>query len=244
MSTALRNPGRLKRGLFACLAVAVIAAGPAIATPAMANTHTKADSTDSKILDWFANHGASQSVAHRLLAEFHAGIPWDSLKGNVTPSSLVTSQEGALSVTTATYPDGSISVSKTQNSSPSSSNGVTVTPMAQVGSCDGSSSGSGWIYRTNCYVEGDNALIMVSFRADYYLVSQGYDLISAVRSPYEYTIGGTAATPILAITKANETSTGPATATATTQYSSSATSFTARLTLRVGSNTTSATQNW
>ncbi|WKK73061.1 hypothetical protein Q0F99_09565 [Rathayibacter oskolensis] len=91
---------------------------------------------------------------------------------------------------------------------------------------------------------GSNALVEIGFRMDYYTISQGSDKISGVRSPYQYAIQGSATTPALTITRADESAAGPAQARATSQVKTGGSSYTANLTVNVGGDSASTEQDF
>ncbi|MCC4909084.1 hypothetical protein [Microbacterium sp. cx-59] len=200
-------------------------------------------SVDEQQRSWYLENGVSPDVADELIADFNAGDLPDSMTG-VEPVSSVTDDKDGWITTRNEFPDGSISVSRLETPEAAAAAPGDVAARS-VGSCTSTLGGSGFVNYYDCAVTGSNgAYLDVEFRADYTRVSNGAGIINRVASPYSYAIGGTATTPELRITRANGTVSNPARATATSQYSSAASSFTAVLTLNVTGSQAWSSQNF
>lgn len=216
---------------------AVLALTPlASASPATAD-----DSLDQREYAWYVDNGVAPATAKALIAKFNSGTPLDSMNGS-EPVRVETADESGWIVTRAWFADGSLSVSKLQTPAASGARvGSDVAPLS-VGNCSQVVGGSGFANYYDCAASGSNgAYLELGFRADYTRVSNGTGVINRVGSPYQFAAGGTATTPALTITKASG---APATAQAVSQYSSAATSFTARLYLNVNGSSAWTTQNF
>ncbi|GAB3150702.1 hypothetical protein GCM10027058_15420 [Microbacterium neimengense] len=212
-------------------------------TVGLSGTAVAAETTvDDEQYSWYVENGVQPDVAQDLIEKFNSGVLPDSMTGT-EPVSSTTSAEAGWIVTRDTFADGSISISKLETPQATESSDDFTTKS--VGSCSSSIGGSGFANYYDCAVTGSNGVYLdVEFRADYTRVSNGAGIINAVRSPYAYAIGGQATTPVLRIDRSNGTMSDPARATATSQYSSTATSFTAVVTLKVNGQQAWSEQNF
>lgn len=235
----LKKFTRTHKGL-ACAAVSIALVAGGVATSASAAPTTSSTSDTAAIYAFYDANGVSKADADRLVANFERGIYSESNNPNAVPVRSKMTIETGFEVTRTFYADGSVSVSKIEQPK-APSKGLASTQS--VGSCAETTGGSGYILRKNCLVSEGTDILEMAFRMDWTAISSGYDKINAVRSPYAYTRGGTAETPKLSISKANESSASPASARATTQYQG-ANSFTATLTAKVGGDKASSSKSW
>lgn|GEM_PF-2983338 len=190
-----------------------LAAPLAIAAPAAAHP-----SGDQSQYQWLLDNGVAPLAAKEIVKRAAAGDLPDSMTGE-EPISVQTRESSDWIVTTATYPDGSVSVSKMEQPKQWLSAPPLVTPYG-VGACV-AVGGSGYASYYDCRVTGSNGLWLdVEFIADYTRVSNGNATIHAVRGPYVWSAGGTATVPVLSITKAKGSPSSPAKAQAQTQFTS------------------------
>jgi hypothetical protein len=217
--------------------VAGLALVPAISASAASDN----TAVSAHMRDWYAARGVPASTYGPLVEHFLDGQLMDSMQEGQTPAAVKTIQRDGFTVTQSIYADGSISETEIQNPTTSSGPAAslrTLTPQS-VGQCAGTTPSHYDTRYNNCVVAADNSFLQITFHATYDIVQgSNNDLINEVTTPYAYTVGGTAATPSLKITRKQESSSGPATATASTTYNSTkgGGSFTASLSLKVGSN--------
>lgn len=185
-------------------------------------------SVDDQVKDWYLSNGVSPIVAENLIEKFNSGELLDSMRG-AAPIATQSAVTGGVQKTISTFADGSVSV--TEIEIPVATTGE-IRPFA-IGNCSSTQSGSGYVNYYDCAISGSNAYLEIQFRANYTRTSAGVGSISYVGSPYVWALGGTATTPTLAITKSVSNASGPASAQATTQYSSATLSHSARLYLKV-----------
>jgi len=191
--------------------------------------------------DWYAARGVPKTTYDPLIDQFLSGTLMDSMREGQTPTSVTTLQRDGFTVTQSVFADGSISETEIQNPNTGDSAGVShrAVTAQSVGQCASTTPSHYDTRYNNCVVAADNSFLQVAFHATYDIVQgSNNDLINEVSAPYAYAIAGTAPTPSLKITKKNENASGPATATATTvyNYSRGGGSFTASLSLKVGSD--------
>ncbi len=227
-----------KRSVRMMTITSCIAAGLVLAPAISASAAPAGDpSVGQHLRDWYASYDVPEGIYGPLVDKFLAGSPLDSMTEGQTPVSQRTIQRDGEAQTVYTYADGSISESGIEIPTTASASTRAVSPQS-VSHCSSTTPSHYDTVYHNCVVDASNGVLDMSFHATYDIVQGNYnDLIKDVSTAYAYAQGGTAETPSLKITKQKEDASGPATATAKTQYSSSATSFTASLTLKVGSNT-------
>ena len=208
------------RTWMGALVVGVLAIGsvalPAQAAETSARTYTsETELTDEEInqarehmVSWYLDRGVAEETATKLADAFLRGEVPDSSKADAVPISEETHRDGNWVVTVRTFADGSISESRLEQPDFSTDSGYST---RSVGSCEGTSSGTGWYSYSNCRVEEETSWVALSFRADY-TRSGGLGAISAVRQPYQWAALGTATTPVLSITRSMQNTSGPATA--------------------------------
>ncbi|WP_156876626.1 hypothetical protein [Microbacterium luticocti] len=219
--------------------VFTLAISAALLVPLSAATAANADegrtsSAYSEIYQWYVDHGVENDVAAQLAENILDGNMPLSSRSDAMPVSEDRYRDGGWVVTVRHFADGSLTESRLEEPAPPVSGGVR--PMT-VGSCEGTSSGTNYINYSNCRVEEKTAYLVLSFRADY-TRAYGVGVIDAVRQPYSYSVGGTAATPSLSITKSASNSSGPATAVGRTVFKTLYSSATVSIKLSV--NGTSA----
>ncbi|WP_416393827.1 MULTISPECIES: hypothetical protein [unclassified Curtobacterium] len=218
------------------------AAGLALVPAVSASAASNDTAVSAHMRDWYAARGVPESTYGPLVDHFLRGQLMDSMQEGLAPTAVKTVQRDGFTVTQSIYADGSISESEIQN--PNGSAGTTgaslrtVTPQS-VGQCASTTPSHYDTRYNNCVVAADNSFLQIAFHATYDIVQgSNNDLINEVSAPYAYSVAGTADTPSLKITRKQESSSGPATATASTTYHSTkgGGSFTASLSLKVGSN--------
>ncbi|MBB5844911.1 hypothetical protein HD599_003234 [Conyzicola lurida] len=194
-----------------------------------------ANDGDARVIEWYLAHGVDEDVAASLVAKFNSGELLDSMKADSVPVDIATVTTADEEITTSTFADGSVSVVALETPKPADPN------ARGIGTCSSITSGTGYTNYTNCDIWGSNAYLELHFRADYTRSGGTNGSIARVGSPYQYATGGTATTPQLSITRSFSSAAGPATAQGVSQYSSSATTFTAYLYLKVAANATTST---
>ncbi|GAA0422869.1 hypothetical protein [Leifsonia naganoensis] len=225
------------RTVTGILAAGIVVVGAvAAAAPATAD-----DSVDQRQYSWYIDNGVTPETANALIAKFNSGTLLDSMNGS-EPVRVQRANEAGWIVTRAWFEDGSLSVSKLETPEASRARPAGQIGTRSVGNCSRVVGGSGFANYYDCAASGSNGVYLeIGFRADYTRVTNGTGVINRVGSPYQYAAGGTASTPVLTITKASG---APATAQAVSQYSSTATSFTARLYLNVNGSSAWTTQSF
>lgn len=216
---------KFSAGILGALLTAVVFAG-GVSAPAHADERETRPS--NSVFDWYTTHGVDSETAQRLVEKLEAGFLTDANTG-VAPVSTTSVYSDGWDTIRSTYEDGSISLHKIQRATESDGE----IGSRSVGDCDRVVGGSGYASYYACAVFGETDLLTLSFRADYTLTNAGVGSIGDVFSPYQSARAGTASTPTLSITKSQSNSSGPASAVATSQFSGSAGSFTARLYLYV-----------
>ena len=190
----------------------------------------RADFTDeyTQAYSWYVDRGVAPETAEQLADEItHGRLPM-SADSREAPTKVVTVRDGEWVVTTRTYADGSIAEARVESPTPTLSPSKAAAirygaesggaQLLSVGSCEAYSSGSGYVSYTGCRAEEATASVVMSFRADYWRASSGSGGITAVRTPYVWVSGGTAATPTLTINKSSGNASSPAKATGTTVF--------------------------
>lgn len=231
--------GRLGVAAATVCTVAGLTLAPAISASASASTDDAAVSAHMR--NWYASRGVPEGTYGPLVDHFLAGTLMDSMQADQTPTTVKQIQRGGFTVTQSTFADGSISETEIQNPNTGTSVAASSRAVApqSVGQCASTTPSHYDTRYNNCVVAADNSFLQITFHATYDIVQgDNNDLINEVTAPYAYAINGTAPTPTLKITKKSENASGPATATASTVYNSSrgGGSFTASLSLKVGSN--------
>lgn len=176
---------------------------------------------------WLIQNGVEASTASALAASVEQGHLLDSMTDAEPVATNVTEEDGWL-VSRAEFEDGSVSVSRLEMPQAE----TTGIGARAVGTCAQVNSGSYWVQYNECAIYGSNGYLEISFRADYNRASGGSG-ISSIYSPYQYANAGTATTPVLQTVRSTGNASKEALATATSQYSSKAVSFTAVLRLHV-----------
>jgi len=233
----------LKRSTITLLSILLtmpLAFGTATASIA-SGASSNWDETDALQYEWYRSNGVSSNTAIALIEQFNSGIPLDSMTGGQPGSVLITETSEEIE-TKYTFSDGSISISTLEK--PAAGSGSLYQSMA-VGGCNSVVSGSGYANHYDCAVAGTNGVYLtIQFRADYTRSSSGLGIINALRSPSASAGGGTATTPVLSITRKQGYSSSPARAQATTQFSNTGASYTARLFLNVHGGNAWTTQDF
>lgn len=212
-----------------------------------ASAEESLESTVDDHYAWFLENGVPAHTAEQLVENMDSGILLDSMSGE-DPLAIETNTEAGWIVTRETFEDGSVNVSWIETPEAEAEALLDFLPEGQiaptsVGSCARTEGGLYWGQYYECAVYGANGYLTMMFYADYGRAS-GASTIGSVYSPYAYAVGGTAPTPTLSITKSSGTASSPAVATAITQYSSTATSFTATLRLHVSPSSAWSTQTF
>ncbi|WP_277212173.1 hypothetical protein [Isoptericola croceus] len=184
------------------------------AAPASAAPEELSDSDHEELTQFFDENGVSLAVQDELFEKLERGEMWDSMS-EMEPES--TTRESVANVVkiTSVFADGSISVEEVEK--PSKPISGEIGPLG-VGSCQSSSTGSGYANRYDCRASASTGIMTMGFYISYTLVQGGYDQITDVHSPFRSIKTGTATTAKLSLVKSRENSSGSAWAKAVSTY--------------------------
>jgi len=142
-------------------------------SPAVANAQTSVSesATDDRFVKFLETNGVSEDVQMALQDKVASGKILDSAKGGKPVSESVREDDG-YSITTATYPDGSITVITAQI--PTEEPEGTIVPFGTIFTGCSATGGSGWATYKGCNVQGDNGQAFLKFQVDYEKYSGAY----------------------------------------------------------------------
>lgn len=206
---------KLLRWLSVFLLILMTGVTPA---QAVARFELTADEVE-RLTEFWDTHAVPLEVQRSLLATIEAGQLTDADRGDIDPIRVNRFERNGNSETVTTYPDGSILVTAVQTS-PGEFNAASF-PGARALNSDGVAlratptncqvtSGSGYSVYRNCTVFGYTGTIQAGFGANYQLVHQGYDSITAHYAPAQQCAVAVCDTPYLAYASLRESAGRPA----------------------------------
>lgn len=144
--------------------LAGVVAGVALTLSAFGAPAAQAVDAYDDVRDFWASHGVSAEVQDALVAELESTGAVDSMEPGAEPVSVHSEDTGGATVTVATFPDGSISVSTIEK--PLELKPGQIAPMASVSGCT-TNSGPGYVTYKSCTVAADNGIFRMSFLVSY-----------------------------------------------------------------------------
>lgn len=212
------------RQKIAVLAVACLALLGAIGVAAPANAETSAvrlSATDEgQIRSFFTKFDVDSATQDQLVADFKAGIQWQSLTSTSVPATTSHKVSEGVDWNVETFADGSVRATGIGDSganTPLSDRNGALSPRG-VNDCGYSDGVAGNYYNCNIYYWV--GVVTSNFKANFTINGSGYDSITSVWGSTFTAIGSCASSiPAPTIVKGSESSTGPAAAgfTATAQ---------------------------
>lgn len=147
----------------------------AAAAPAPVNVYTPQE--EAQVSSWLTSHGVASDTAAALVRKIDAGGKLDSGVG-INPTNVKVTTEGGARVTTSTYADGSVKVSKIDQPAAAPSVGVLGVSPRSITSCSGSQTAPGTGAFSNCLANIQNGVVTANFRFDYRISRGAYGAIT------------------------------------------------------------------